>query len=112
VPDIAGKPQEVNTVEEPLPLDVLDRLTRDFGPRADAVAAVLLSHRRIGSADFLGDRLLRCIVHAAGADERRVRQLVELARQDYRDVIVAGEYDGAMRQVRDLRASWPRAVIG
>ena len=27
-------------MEQPLPLDVLDRLTRDFGDRADAVAAM------------------------------------------------------------------------
>jgi hypothetical protein len=93
-------------VEEPLPHDVLDRLTRDFGARADGVAALLLARRRIGSADFLGDRLVRCIVHAAGRDEQRVQQLLDLERQDYRDVIVAGEYDGAMRRVRDLRATF------
>jgi hypothetical protein len=96
----------VNTVEEPLPLDVLDRLTRDFGERADAMAAMLLARRRIGRTDFLGDRLVRCIVHAAAADEQRVQQLLDLARQDYRDVIVTGEYDDAMRRVRDLNASF------
>jgi hypothetical protein len=99
-------PQEANTVDEPLALDVLERLTRDFGDRADAVATLLLAHRRIGSTDLLGDRLVRCIVQAAGADEERIEQLLDLARQDYRDVIVAGEYDGGMRQVRDLRASF------
>lgn len=93
-------------MEEPLPVDVLDRLTRDFGDRADAVAARLLARRRIGSTEFLSDRLARCIVHAAFGDEQRVQQLLELARDDDRDVIVAGEYDGAMRQVKDLRVSF------
>lgn len=93
-------------MDQTLPLDVLYRLTRDFGDRAEAVAALLLGRRRIGSEDFLGDRLVRCIVHSAGADEHRVQQLLDLARQDYRDVIVAGEYDSAMRRVRDLSASF------
>ena len=92
-------------VKEPLPLDVLDRLTSDFRDRADAVAEVLLTRRRIGSEDFLGDRLLRCVVHAACGEEQRVLQLLDLARREYRDVIMAAEYDG-LRQIRDLRASF------
>ena len=93
-------------MEEPLPLDVLDRLTRDFGDRADAMAALLIACRRIGSPEFLGDREVRCIVHAASGDEQRVQHLLDLGRRDFRDVIVAGEYDGAMRRVRDLSYSF------
>src|SRR6516165_9477777 len=93
-------------MEEALPGDVLDRLARDFGNPADAVAALLLARRRIGSVDFLGNRLVRCILHAARGDEQRIQRLLDVARQDYRDVIMAGEYDHAMRQVRDLRASF------
>lgn len=93
-------------MEEPLPFDVLGRLSCDFGERADAVLARLLARRQIASADFLGDRLVRCIVHAACGDEQRVQQLLDLARMDYRDVIVAGEYDRAGQQVRDLRATF------
>ena len=44
-------------MEEPLQLDVLDQLTRDFGGREDPVAALLLGRRQIGSAHFLSDRL-------------------------------------------------------
>ena len=99
-------PVESKRVEEPLPPDVLERLTRDFGDGADAVAALLQARRQIGSADFLGDRLVRCIIHAAAADAQRVQPLLDLERQDYRDVIVAGEYDRAVHQVRDLRASF------
>jgi len=99
-------PNEVDEVQEPLPLDVLDRLRRDFGNRADAVAAHLLARRRTGDAVFLGDRLARCVVQAARGDEQRVQQLLDLAGQDYRDVIMAGEYDAGTRQIRDLRASF------
>jgi hypothetical protein len=93
-------------MNNPLPLDVMDRLNTDFGDRADAVAALLLAGRQIGSADCIGDRLVRCIVCAARGDESKVQHLIELTRQDYRDVIIAGEYDEAMRQIRDLSVSF------
>jgi hypothetical protein len=35
-----------------------------------------------------------------------VAQLLDIANQDYRDVIVAGEYDAAMNHVSDLRVSF------
>jgi hypothetical protein len=97
---------EAMQMEEPLPQDVLDRLSRDFGDRADAVAALLLAHRHIGSGNFLGNRTIRCIVYAAGGDEHRIQQLLDPGRQDYRDAIRAGEYDGAGRRVRDLNATF------
>jgi hypothetical protein len=37
------------------------------------VAALFLARRRTGNPDFLGDHLVRCIVHAASGDEQRVR---------------------------------------
>jgi hypothetical protein len=91
------KPPQFN----PLPSDVMAvmaRLNQDFCSRADFVASLLL-------AEDIGDRLLRCIVHAAHGEEVRVQQLIELQRQDYRDVIMAGEYD-KNRRVRDLRVSF------
>jgi hypothetical protein len=88
-------------MNDPLPLDVIDRLNSDFGDRANAVASLLT-----GSADRIGDRVVRCIVYAARGDESKVQCLIELARQDYRDVIIAGEYDEVMEQIRDLRASF------
>jgi hypothetical protein len=89
-------------MEEPLPPDVVDRLSRDFGERADAVAALLLAHRQSPSRLFLDDRTLRCVIHVAGGDEQRIQQLIDLKDHDYRDVIKAGEYDEAERRVRNL----------
>ncbi|MCX5688667.1 MAG: hypothetical protein NTV94_02550 [Planctomycetota bacterium] len=51
------------------------------------------------------DRVLRCIVVAADGNERRLHELVELADDDDRDVLVAGEYlEG--RRFRDLSESF------
>jgi hypothetical protein len=92
--------------DEPLPADVFARLSRDFGNRADAMAELLLARRQIGTADFLIDRLVRCVIYAACSQEQRVEQLLDLAGYDPRDVIVTAEYDGDMQDVRDLRASF------
>ena len=92
-------------MDDPLPIDVIARLTTDFGERAEAVAALILAHRKVGTGDYLGDRLVRCIVHAASGDEARVQQLLDMAREDDRDVILTGEYNG-LHRIRDLRVSF------
>jgi hypothetical protein len=93
-------------MDEPLPLDVMARLESDFGNRADAVAA-LLAARQSGHSYRLNDHLVRCIIWAARGDESKVQQLIEHALQDYRDVILFGEYDGDCdRHVRDLSHSF------
>ena len=51
-------------------------------------------------------RLARCIVLAAGGSLERLRELIEIAKRDYRDVIVAGEYAGFEKHLRDLRVSF------
>lgn len=92
-------------MEDPLPPDVLERLSLDFGERLEAVVALLASHRAL-NADYVCDRLIRCIVHATDGIEQRISQLLDMQREDLRDVIMAAEYDEANRQVRDLRVSF------
>ncbi|HWL07978.1 MAG TPA: thioredoxin family protein, partial [Planctomicrobium sp.] len=95
-----------------LPVDVLERVDRDFGNAADAVSDLLLACRRIGSPDYIGDRLLLCLVFAARGDESRIRQLMELARQDFRDVVMAAEYDElGLRRLRDFNQPFGSADI-
>lgn len=93
-------------VAEPLPSDVIDWLTRDFGDRSDAVSGLLLARRRIGQPRYIDDRLIRCMIHAARGEEHRVNQLIDRQQEDFRDVILAGEYDEANQHIRDLRASF------
>jgi len=80
-------------IYEPLPPDIVERINRDFGDRADAVAAQLLASRQFGSADNISDRIVRCIIHAAAGNATEIEQLIDWAHQDYRDVIMLGEYD-------------------
>ena len=86
-------------MDDPLPLDVTARLKADFGERADAAAALL-------HVDDPCEYIVRCIIHAARGDESKVQHLIELNREDYRDVINAGEYDELKGRIRDLRVSF------
>ena len=90
-------------MDEPLPADVVERLSSDYGERADTVTAQLLACRRLGSTDYFGDRLVRCVVFVARGDEWRVPDLIELGRQEYRDLILAAEYDPlCVRRLRNF----------
>lgn len=46
-----------------------------------------------------GPRLLRCMAVGSKGDPERLRYLVGLLQIDYRDVIVAGEYEPRGRQL-------------
>jgi hypothetical protein len=99
-------------LNQPLPIDVGEQLDRDFGDGAKAASNLLLASRRIGSPDYFGDRLLRCLVFAAQGNESRFRQLMELARQDFRDVVMAAEYDElGLRRLRDFNYPFGSADI-
>ena len=48
------------------------------------------------------DRILRCIVFVANGELDLLDKAIELAKIDYRDLIVWAEYDEKREQVRDL----------
>ena len=99
-------------MNEPLPDDVVARVRRDFGGRADAVLDLLLGCRRIGGSGYTGDRLVRCIVFAARGDESRVGQLIELGQRGYWDEIAAAEFDDSQfRLLRDFSRPFDSADI-
>ena len=89
-------------MDDDLPLDLVSRVLRDFGERAEKVLDILRVCRT-GGPEHLCDRLARCVVFAASGDETRLMELLELWRQDFRDVIMAAEYDGlGVLRLRDL----------
>jgi hypothetical protein len=98
-------------MDDKFPPDIVARAQRDFGPQADLVLDALRTSRStIG--ERIGDRLARCIIFAAKGDTQRVTALIESWRQDYRDVIMAAEYDelGVLR-LRDLNRPFDRADL-
>lgn len=101
-------------MNDPLPPDIVSRVHQDFGSRADAVLDFLRDCRHSGNSDYLCDRFVRCIVFAARGEESRIPQLIGLMRQDFRDVIMAAEYDTntlVPRRLRDFNFPFESAEI-
>jgi hypothetical protein len=84
----------------PLEPDIVDRIQETFVP-ADSREAMTL----ITGAGKPG-RLARCLVIAAQGSLERLKFYLHLAEQDYRDLIVAGEYLDSDTRIRDLRVSF------
>jgi hypothetical protein len=83
-----------------------------FPENARETAAALLTEATDESGSPAGDRLIRCAALASTGNLDRLKNLVQLLRIDWRDVIVAGEYEeraGVLVQVRDLKRPIPDA---
>ncbi|MBX3416868.1 MAG: hypothetical protein KF851_04630 [Pirellulaceae bacterium] len=83
-----------------LDADIVQYICAGFDPAYASTAVNELA------ASGISGRLARCVVVGAEGSIDRMRELIETADIDYRDVIIAGEYDGALRRVRDLRVSF------
>lgn len=81
--------------------DIVQRVRRDFGGESEQALDLL---RESGTAG----RVARCIVVRSRGSLDLLRKSIEVAKFDYRDAVMGGEYDSANRdrQVRDLRVSF------
>ena len=86
--------------EAALPADVVTRVERDYDEAERA--AVILALGGLSSATREHARVARCVLHVAAGDLQRFEQMIALAHTDFRDVIVAAEYDRDLRRLRDL----------
>lgn len=55
---------------------------------------------------LLSDRLLRAMVFVANGNIERLKQIIKLARIDYRDVLWQAEYDANEKQIHDFNKSF------
>jgi len=88
-----------------LPDDLLAFLAATYPPGQREQAVRLLSEARIEDGTAPGARVLRCAAFASQGQLRRLEHYVALIALDWRDVIVAGEYesrDGQAVPVRNL----------
>jgi len=81
--------------------DIVERVRRDFGEESEKALDLLRASGETG-------RVARCVVVASRGSLDWLRGCIEDAARDYRDAIMAGEYDSANsdRRVRDLRVSF------
>jgi hypothetical protein len=81
-----------------LDADIIERIRADFADSDSAIADLNAS----GQAGLVA----RCIIVASNGSLQKLREWIEMAETNFRDVIVAGEYDEMMPPVRDLCISF------
>jgi len=88
--------------------DIIERLEWDFDdPEEAALATSVLKDFAEENQELSNERILRCIVFVARGDLNRLGEAIDLAKIDYRDLIVWAEYDEKRERVRDLSVPFP-----
>lgn len=83
-----------------LPPDILARIATDYPPEdRPGIIEALLALTEVTREP---ERVARCVLFVAGGDLEEFKRMIELAQTDYRDAIIAAEYDRADRRLRDL----------
>ena len=76
----------------PLSEHCLSRLRADFQEQAEAAGALLMGYG--GQAHHReAERVRRDIIHVAAGSLDKLKELLDLANTDYRDLIVCAEYE-------------------
>jgi hypothetical protein len=91
--------------EPGLEADIIEHIQREFS--ADTFQEVLSKLQATSSSP----RIQRCIAFASHGDRQRFDLLCEFAGTDYRDVIVAAEYDPFMTRLYDFDQPIPKARL-
>ena len=80
---------------ENYPQDIVERVVEEYP--ADALGQV-----HLWLEDLRSDRLSRCALFLAKGSLKKLEEEVSLGKKDYRDLIVAAEYDIFHKQLRDF----------
>lgn len=71
--------------------DIQERIETDFGEKASEVYRIF--NNAFEQADYLQvDRIIRCIIFLAGKDIEKLKEYIEVAIADPRDVMFWAEY--------------------
>jgi hypothetical protein len=74
--------------------DILARIRQDFSSGETLPVTEMLTELQKEDARLFSDRILRCILFVAHGQFDELAAAVQLARIDWRDLIVNAEYDG------------------
>ena len=85
--------------------DIYQKIERDFGNDLKLVIeqVEILDARSKG---LIGDRMLRAMVFLAKGNIDRLKQVIQLGRTDYRDVLWQAEYDCGEEQIYDFNKTF------
>ena len=93
-----------------IPADIKDFVRASFPAHQQDSALERLAKATLHDGTVPGPRTLRCATYAGRGDIDKLEYYINLLCIDYRDVIVAGEYDvvdGKLVRVRNLTDSFP-----
>jgi hypothetical protein len=88
-----------------LPPDISEYISAKFTAEERGAAESLLARAMVADGTVPEFRLMRCALFASDGSLDRLEHFVQLLRIDWRDVIVAGEYEqrrSELVRVRDL----------
>ncbi len=97
-------PYGTQPILRPLLPDMVERIRLAFPDTAEVITQRLSYFRHEGTL-FMGDRIIRGLIFCAWRfPQLSLEQWIELAQQDWRDLIVAAEYDRVdrMKQIRNF----------
>jgi hypothetical protein len=86
------------------PRDIVDRMLHEYP--ADSLGQV-----HLWLEDLRSDRLSRCALFLAKGSIKKLEEAVSLGRDDYRDLIVAAEYDSFRIQLRDFNRAFGSETV-
>ena len=87
-------------------LDIQEKITSDFGNYASEVVEIF--DEAIARADYLNNnRTIRCIIFLSGKNIKKLKENIELAIVDPRDVMLLAEYTNIghgekIKRIRDF----------
>ncbi|MFT4764460.1 MAG: hypothetical protein ACI9OH_001554 [Oleispira sp.] len=85
--------------------DIYQKIELDFGDDLKlAIEQVEILDAR--SKGLIGNRMLRAMVFLAKGNIERFKQVIELGRTDYRDVLWQAEYDCGEEQLYDFNKTF------
>ena len=85
--------------------DIYQKIEKDFGSDLkQAIEQINILDAR--SKGLVSDRMLRAMVFLAKGNIERFKQVIELGRTDYRDVLWQAEYDCGEEQIYDFNKTF------
>jgi hypothetical protein len=85
--------------------DIYQKIERDFGGDLN-LAIEQIEILDACSKGLIGDRMLRAMVFLSNGNIERFKQVIELGRTDYRDVLWQAEYDCGEEQLYDFNKTF------
>ncbi|ABD81076.1 hypothetical protein [Saccharophagus degradans] len=85
--------------------DIYQKIERDFGNDIKlALEQIEILDAR--SKGLIGDRMLRAMIFLAKGNLERFKQVIELGRTDYRNILWQAEYDCGEEQIYDFNKTF------